>query len=351
MVTLEKSKGNRSRGGTNRAGVRDVARDAGVSVATVSRVLANDGYPVSDETRAKVLASVAKLHFVPNDLARGLSQDRTNTIGIIVPNIVNLYYAQLVMGVEEVAAQNGISTMICNTNSSSDKLHGDLRVLAQKRVDGILLCGSSPNPQDISDASIFRQIPTVAIGRNDKLEVPSIHADNIKAGYRATQHLIELGHTRIAYLSGTPNWADGADRVTGFKTCMLENDIAATDMILSFGSLTEEDAYNRMTDIWVKNQVTAVIGANDRVAIGAMASLMDLQVRIPEDVAVIGFDNIASGNFVRPSLTTMDIPARDMGAEAMRLLLKMQAGEAVPSRTVFDAPLLVRNSTQSHKDA
>jgi DNA-binding LacI/PurR family transcriptional regulator len=330
--------------GSGRVGIRDVARDAGVSVATVSRTLANDGYPVSEESRNKVLRSVAKLGFVPNDLARSLSQDRTNTIGIIVPNVVNLYYAHLVMGAEEVAAENGFSTIFCNTNSSAEKLEFYVRVLLQKRVDGIILCGSAPDLERNPARAALKDLPFIAIGRNDKLGCPSVHADNFKAGYEATQHLIELGHKKLAFLSGPQQWADGSDRIKGFRACVAEHGIPATDAILSHGPLTEQNAYERTRDLG-RNRVTAILGGNDRVAIGAMAALSDLGLSVPDDVAVIGFDNITTATFVRPALTTMDIPAQTMGAEAMRLILKLQNGEHVPSRTIFDAPLLVRGST------
>lgn len=339
----DKSRGVRLRS-TGRVGIRDVARDAGVSVATVSRTLANDGYPVSEETRKKVLKSVAKLGFVPNDLARGLSQDRSNTIGIIVPNVVNLYYAHVVTGVEEVAAQNGFSTIFCNTNSDNTKLELDIRVLLQKRVDGIILCGSGPALEHSSVRTALKERPFIIVGRNDKLECPSVHADNFKAGYNAARHLIDNGHRKLAFLSGPPYWADGADRIAGFRACVAENGIPDTDTVVSHGLLTEEDGYDRAKAIGDKGP-TAFIGGNDRVAMGAMAALLDLGRRIPDDAAVLGFDNIITSAFLRPSLTTMDIPAKNLGAEAMRLMLKLRNGEMVPSRTVFEAPLLVRGST------
>lgn len=346
-----KAKGIRTRP-SGRVGIRDVARDAGVSVATVSRALANDGYPVSAETREKVLKSVAKLRFVPNDLARSLSQDRTNTIGIIVPNVVNLYYARVVMGVEEVAAQNGISTIFCNTNNNVDKRDDDIRVLMQKRVDGILLCGSATDFERSHVRMALKELPFIVIGRNDHLDCPSIHADNFKAGYQAAQHLIDLGHKEIVFLSGPRSWSDGTDRIGGFKACLAANGLPFSDSQLIFGEFTEQDAYQRMLDLGRgAKRFTAMIGANDRVAIGAMAALTDLGLSIPDDVAVIGFDNIATGLFVRPSLSTMDIPAQSMGAEGMRLLMKVQNGERVPSRTVFDAPLLIRQSTCGRSSA
>lgn len=344
---LDRGKGTGLRS-TGRVGIRDVARDAGVSVATVSRTLANDGYPVSEETRKKVLESVARLGFVPNDLARSLSQDRSNTIGIIVPNVVNLYYAQVVMGVEEVAAQNGFSTIFCNTNGDSKKLELHVRVLLQKRVDGIILCGSAPALSRTSFRDAMRDRPVLVVGRNDKLECPSVHADNFKAGYNATQHLIDNGHRRLAFLSGPQYWADGADRIAGFKACIADNGIPQADVVLSYGLLTEQDGYDRVRAMG-SGGPTAFIGGNDRVAMGAMAALLDLGCRIPEEVAVLGFDNIITGAFLRPSLTTMEIPATSLGAEAMRLMLKLRSGETVPSRTVFDAPLLVRGSTVRSK--
>ncbi|WP_188052243.1 LacI family DNA-binding transcriptional regulator [Aureimonas fodinaquatilis] len=333
------------RGGEGRIGIRDVARDAGVSVATVSRTLAGDGYPVSDEARRKVLESVKKLNFVPNDLARGLTQSRTNTVGVIVPNLVNLYYARVVIGVEEIAAQNGISIIFCNTNHNIAKREQDINLLLQKRVDGIIICGSGTDYESGSGRLANGNAPFVVLGRNERLDYPSVHADNFRAGYRATQHLVDLGHRQFLFLGGPEKWPDGSDRIAGFKACLAENDIEFQQDMLLFGDFAEENAYQRVLHLGRNFPATAVLAGNDRIALGGMAAVVDLGLRIPDDVAFVGFDNIATSHYLRPSLTTMDMPARLIGAEGMRVLLRIIAGETVASRTVFEADLLVRQSS------
>jgi LacI family transcriptional regulator len=331
-----------------RVGIRDVARDAGVSVATVSRALANDGYPVAEETRRKIMASVKRLKFVPNDLARGLSQNRTNTIGVIVPNLSNLYYARVLTGIEDVAASNRLSIIFCNTNHSIEKREEDIRLLLQKRVDGILICGSGSDYHTHLDSRSMGAAPMVMLGRNEKFDGPSVQADNFQAGYTATRHLFDHGHRAIAFLAGPPSWADGSERIRGYKACLAERGIAVDDDMLIYGDFAEEDAYARLRTLGQQGlKFTAVVAGNDRIALGAMAAASDLGLRIPQDVAFVGFDNIATSSYVRPSLTTMDMPAQLMGAEAMRLLLRIMAGEQVPTQTIFDVPLLERQSSGS----
>lgn len=330
----------------SRVGIRDVAKDAGVSVATVSRVLSDQGYPVSEIARKKVLDSVARLKFVPNDLARGLSQDRTNTVGVIVPNLINLYYARVLLGVEEVAAQHGISIIFCNTNHNLANRERDIKLLLQKRVDGIIICGSGTDYEKSAGRLADSSAPFVVLGRNERLEYPAVHADNERAGYEATKHLIDLGHRRIAFLTGPERWPDGNDRVVGYKACLADHGIDLDPALLVACDFAEQDAYERMAQLGRAGLgITACLAGNDRMALGAMAAARDLGLVIPDDIAFVGFDNIATSLYVRPSLTTMDMPAHRMGAEGMRLLLRILAGEAVPSRTVFDAVLLVRQSS------
>jgi len=329
-----------------RVGIRDVARDAGVSVATVSRALANDGYPVAEETRRKIEASVKRLKFVPNDLARGLSQNRTNTIGVIVPNLSNLYYARVLTGIEDVAAANRLSIIFCNTNHSIEKREQDIKLLLQKRVDGIVICGSGSDYHTHIDSRSMGAAPIVMLGRNEKFDGPSVQANNFQAGYAATAHLIERGHRAIGFLAGPPSWADGSERIRGFRACLAEHGATLSDDMVIYGDFAEQDAYARMQALGRKRlKFTALVAGNDRIALGAMAAAVDLGIRVPHDLAFVGFDNIATSSYVRPSLTTMDMPAQLMGAEAMRLLLRIMAGEQVPSQTIFEVPLLERQSS------
>lgn len=325
--------------------INRVARRAGVSIATVSRVLNDTGYPVKEETRQKVVQAAQELGFRPNRLARSLLLKKTDTIGLVIPDISNPYYPQLSRGVEDVAASNQYAVIFCNTDRSLEQAKQYINALIEKRVDGIIIAGGGTDYTE--ELPVFAQFDTqvVVIGRHN-LPFSSVQVDNVRAAYRATSHLVNLGHRKIAFVTGPQNLTSVQDRLAGYRQCLSDHGVDRSDRLIYEGNFSEDSGYSAVKALW--NQAvkpTAIFAANDRMALGAMAAAADLNLRIPDDLAVIGVDDIAMASYVRPALTTVAIPTYEMGTAAMRLMLKLLSGEEAPQTVWVDTELLVRKSS------
>lgn len=328
------------------ATIRDVARLAGVSVATVSRVISVSDYPVRRETRQRVLDAAAELHFYPNELARGLFGERTNTIGVLVPDASNPYYPEILRGVERVAFDHRIAVIFCNVDHRIERQRYYLDVLMQRRVDGLIGVGGDYDYRESSAALDRMGMHLVLIGRYDELDYPTVEAPNTEGGVRATKHLVDLGHRRIAFITGSRTSLASSDRLDGYRSALEAAGVAVDDRLVAHGDYQEGSGHARTTELLrLPDPPTAIIAANDRMALGAMAAVWDLGRRVPDDVSVVGFDNIASSKYVRPSLTTVESPGHHAGEEAMELMVGILRGDDVPRRTVMPCELIVRQST------
>ncbi|ODT84125.1 MAG: hypothetical protein ABS76_01065 [Pelagibacterium sp. SCN 64-44] len=299
-------------------GVREVASHARVSVATVSRVLADSGYPVAKATRERVLASVAQLGFVPDLVAKTFATSRTNTIGVAVP-VLNTYYAKMLMGIESEATRNGLSILLSIVGNDHDRREAAIDQFLGRRLDGMVVCsGAGDGAMDRGPDIIG--IPTVVIGQQPDAGFVSVTVDNHAAGYLATGHLIERGHREIIMLTGNSGWFDFRDRRAGFEARLREQGQDYTGRVIE-GAFNEADAYRIVRHLMEEGtSATAILAATDRQALGALAALTDLEVAMPERMAVVGFDNLPTSEFLRPSLTSVDMPADRMGALAIRMI-------------------------------
>ncbi|TCJ15621.1 LacI family transcriptional regulator [Rubrobacter taiwanensis] len=325
--------------------IRDVAQRAGVSISTVSRVLNDTGYPVKPETRQRVLEAVEELGFRPNDLARGLHLKRTRTVGLVIPDITNPYYPELALGVEATASGEGYSVIFCNTNRRAEKLEHYVDVLLQKRADGIIIAGGGTDFSPVSQVLSDFDIEAAVIGRHN-LPFPSVQIDNVGAAYEATSHLVELGHERIAFISGPLSLTSVQDRLNGYREALRRRGIERDDRLVREGDFQPESGYSAARSLLQGSvRPTAIFAANDRMAIGAMAAAFDLGMEVPEEVSIVGFDDITMASYVRPALTTVSLPGYEMGASAMRLILKLISGKECPRVTWLPAELVVRDSS------
>jgi DNA-binding LacI/PurR family transcriptional regulator len=325
--------------------ITDVARRAGVSISTVSRVLNDNGYPVKRETRQKVLDAIEELRFRPNDLARGLLLKKSRTIGLIIPDISNPYYPELVLGIEATASEHGYSVIFCNTNRKAEKLEQYVDVLLQKRVDGIIVAGGGTDFAQVSQTLTDYDTEVATIGRHS-LPFPSVQVDNFRAAQEATSHLIELGHRDIALISGPQPLTSFQDRFSGHMSSLETWGIGRNDRLVREADLGAESGYSAALSLLQgKPTPTAIVSANDRMAIGAMAAAADLGLHVPDDVSIIGFDDIVTASLVRPKLTTVALPAYEMGAAAMRLLRCLLSGEECPRTVWLPTQLVVRQSS------
>lgn len=303
--------------------IKDVAREAGVSIATVSRVL-NDIDVVNDETKKKVKDAIQKLSYRPNIVARSLKTQRTRTVGIIIPDISSQIYPEVVRGAEDVANIYNYNIMLCNTDLDPDKEMEYLHVLKEKMVDGVLYMSNSLEPNIIEVLNEL-QIPTVLVETRDMDNVfPSVTIDNDQAAYDAVTYLIKKGDKKIAYIGSHEDALNAsAMRFKGYKRALAENGMELNEKIVSFGGLKAQDGYEAVNGMFGDNEFDAVFCASDEIAMGVINALREKNIEVPKNVDVVGFDNIYSSSIFYPKLTTVAQPTYDMGSVGMRMLIKI----------------------------
>jgi len=327
--------------------IKDVAKRAGVSVTTVSRVLNNKAHPIHPETRERVLAAIEELGFYPNAMARSLQLNQTKTIGLILPDISNPYYPGIVRGIEDIAHERGYTVILCNTDRSPERTKQYIRVLREKRVDGVIFTGGGA-VEDASREHFFEEsaIATIVIGRHST-DLPAVQVDNIKAAQEAVEHLLRLGHQRIAMITGPKVSTTAKDRIEGYRQALSTAGITLNPAWVIEGDFDFNSGYRAIERLPLSGseKITAVFAHNDLMAIGAMKAIQERGLRIPEDVAVVGFDNTPFSSFVTPALTTVAVPVYDLGRTAMLVLTELLAGREVARVTTLPTHLEVRESS------
>jgi len=326
--------------------IRDVAKEAGVSIATVSRVINRIGHPVSESTRARVLAAVQALDFHPSAVAKSLSKRTAETIGVVIPDISNPYYAEIVRGIQDGAEAAGYTAILRNTDRSQRKVVEAVGLFREKMADGIILVGGELPDADLQAALGKMPIPGIVVGRQH-IDLPSVQIDNVAAAADAVRHLASLGRTRIAFLSGPKGSHTMEDRFSGFLRGLELNEREYDDRFVSWGAPTVDDGFQRAETMLsdVKNRPDALFAANDQLAMGAIRAVEVSGIHVPKDVAVVGFDNTRLAAYYSPSLTTIDVPRYQIGELAIRLLLDSMAGREVPRISWLATRLVVRGST------
>lgn len=304
--------------------IRDVAAAAGVSVATVSRVISpkSADQSIRPATRQRVLEAIDKLGYRPNDLARALLQQRTSTVGLVVPDISNPYYPALVRGLEDTAWARGYRVVLCNTDRNVEKTTAYLDTLVKTRVDGIIIAGGSTTVPMLRDVLQPYRTKVVVVGRHE-LGYPSVRVDNVAAVRDAVAYLIGLGHRGIGFLGGPLGSSTVQDRLAGYREALRDTGIECRDEFVREGDFQEQSGYDAARSlIESPGRPTALMAANDRMAVGAMAAIADAGLRVPEDVSLIGFDDVSLASYIRPALSTVSVPTYEMGSAAMELLLQ-----------------------------
>lgn len=304
--------------------IKDVAKEAGVSIATVSRVL-NDIDVVNEETKKKVLDAIKKLGYRPNIVARSLKTQRTKTIGILIPDISSQLYPEIVRGAEDVANIYNYNVMLCNSDVDTEKEKEYLRVLKEKMVDGVLYMSSNLE-EEILDLINELDLKTVLVETKDKEgALPSVIIDNIQATYDATNYVINNGANKVAFI-GMRRESNNAwgERFLGYEKALQEKGIQVDESLVYCDTLKVKTGYEGVGNILSKNdKIDAIVCASDEIAMGAINALRDKGIKVPEDVSVIGFNDIYAASIFYPKITTISQPMYDMGSIAMRMLIKI----------------------------
>ncbi|MGG7059561.1 LacI family DNA-binding transcriptional regulator [Clostridium nigeriense] len=326
--------------------IKDVAREAGVSIATVSRVL-NDIDVVNEDTKKKVLDAISKLGYRPNIVARSLKTQRTKTVGILVPDISSGFYPEIVRGAEDVANIYDYNVILCNSDFDSEKEKEYLRVLKEKMVDGVIYMSSSLQEETL-DIINELNLTTVLVETKDKEEsLPSVTIDNTKASKEVTNYLLSKGLSKIAFAGAKrDNMNAWEDRYIGYEEALKDKGLKVEDGLVYAGGLKVKSGYDAVEYFENSNkEYDAVVCASDEIAMGVINALREKGKKVPEDVSVIGFnDNIMASVFY-PKITTIKQPSYDMGSVAMRMLIKLLSKrELDESQFVLNYELIERDS-------
>ena len=333
-----------------KATIYDIAREAGVSIATVSQVINGKG-KISEKRRAEIMEIMERLHYQPSAIAAALTGKQTYTLGLLVPDISNPYFAELARAVEDRSRQLGYSVVICSTDNKDERVERYLNLLQQKRVDGMMI-GTGIDNAEILSPLLQQSIPVALIARHmPSLSVHTVAIDDRLGGALAAQHLLELGHTRVAVLSEPFKVSSSQERVRGFR-----------EVLEKAGLLWNRPDQGSTADLGsAKKEVLVLLGetqhptglfcCNDMQAIGALQAAKELGLRVPEDVSIIGFDNTILASVTSPPLTTVAQPIEDLGHRAVDLLIEELKEECeAPQRIVLEPELVVRGSTGNVSD-
>lgn len=338
--------------------IRTVAEEAGVSVTTVSRVIR--GHPdVSEDTRTHVQQVIAKLKYRPSAVARTLVSNHSNTLGLMVADIDNPYYSQLAKAVEAASYARGVRTILCNTADDPDRELSYLDELLARRVDGIIQAShwfDSP----LIDAATESSVNVVAVNRPVAVEkgIDEVIMDNLEGARQATEHLIDLGHERIAHIAGPPMATNHPPRRAGYEKALTDHGLEIDQELIYSGPaerLTPAEAVDAFIDM--PSPPTAIFAADDMFAMSALGRYLEQGFRVPEDVSIVGFDGIALGHLGMLSLTTVAQDIDYVGTRAVDILVeRSEAGKAQtdednePIRETLAPQLIVRGSTAPPPD-
>lgn len=333
------------------ATMRDVAAAAGVSVTTVSHVINGTRF-VSEDLRNRVLEAMEELNYRPNILARGLRVGKTNTIGLIVPDNSNPFFAEVSRVVEDVGFDSGYSVILCNSDGNLDKELTYIAVLVAKQVDGIIFIASSSQSEHLRLLT-NEKIPVVVADREmPDLDVDLVLVDNSRGGYEATKYLLELGHRRIGCITGPSDITPSAERINAYRQALSEFNVPFEENLVVRGDFQFEGGKRAMSQLLALPKVpSAVFICNDVMAIGAMGSIRSAGLRIPEDISIVGFDDIDQASATWPPLTTVAQPIEQMARIATELLIGRLAGsvDLERKRMVLEAKLVIRSSCAKYE--
>ncbi|RXT05285.1 LacI family DNA-binding transcriptional regulator [Ammoniphilus sp. CFH 90114] len=327
------------------ATIHDVAKLANVSIATVSRVTSNENN-VNEKTKERVMKAMEELGYKPNSAARTLRMAQSNIIVVLMINIKNPFFAEFIRGIEDVAREAGYYLLIGSTDGEADKEKEYIDLILENRVDGVILTTAGIDVNSTIE-KIHQNSPIVlAFDYIPDPDIPSISIDNESASRKITNHLISLGHRRIAHITGDMRRLQSQTRLSGYKQALYQHGIPVEESLIQEGGYQFEDGYLAAQKLLSFEKLPAAIyGGNDNVAIGALKAVQDAGLRVPEDIAVVGFDDVEMSSFTTPRLTTIHQPRFEIGKRAMEFLLKKIKQEKIDRpHIILEDHLVVRES-------
>lgn len=330
------------------ATIRDIAEKTGVSITTISQILNGKGSRFSEATRNKVFQTAKDLAYKPNFFAKNMVTNRTNTIGMIVPEVTDPFFSQMVKGAEDYLNAHDYMILLCN--SSQDSTREDLYVeeLLHRAVDGLII--ASPN---ILASNVFAQLealhkPYILLDRKrHHREEGNIFIDDYEGGYMATEHLLSLGHTKIGIITSDDSFYSVEERLQGYQAALKDHGITGLPTWIMEGDQTMPGGYIASKKLLETAEITALFVTNDQMAVGAYRAALELGITIPDDLSIIGFDDIELAEYMAPTLTTIRQPIYDIGKTAAKYLLKaiQNPTEKMPNKKM-PLDLIARQSTK-----
>jgi len=324
----------------------DIARALGVSKMTVSRAI-NNHPEISPETRARILDAAQRMNYRPNQFARALTTNRSYLLGVVVPDLMHSYFAEICRGIESVAKPLGYQNLICSTDEDAANEESEIEALLP-RTDGLILASSaSPGETKFFRRIIRERARLVLIDRQlEGVKCPMVTTDDVKVGALATEHLLSLGHRRVGHLKGTLA-STGTLRFEGYRKALAKRGVPFDPELVKECGFTERDGYEATRD-WLRDGdlPPAIFAANDPAAIGAMSAITEAGLRLPEDIALVGGGNIHYGDMLRVPLTTVAWSKPEMGHAAARLLIDLVEGKrgTKEQHVIVEPELIVRAS-------
>lgn len=332
---------------------KDIAMEAGVSQATVSRVFNNSGY-VSSEKRSAVLAAAGKIGYTHVETEKNFEKMSRDIIGVVIPDIMNPFFSEVIKGINQVARANKINVLICDTDESPDQEIQSLQTLRREKVGGIIITPTSEvveyNAEYLKELNSLG-IPIVLLDRDVKLSsYDGVFLDSVKGSFDAVKELIECGHTEIAIIAGTITTKPGIDRLKGYLEALRLYNIPIKEDYIFYGNFKLENAYElaaRLLD--TKKEVTAIFSSNNLMSVGCLQAILDRDLSIPEDIALVSFDDFYLFGSKGINITAVARPTREMGIEAATILVeKMKKGkkykDQVTKRIILSPHLVIRGS-------
>lgn len=334
--------------------IKEIAKEAGVSIATVSMIFNNKDKSISQATREKVLEIAKEKDYIPNSMARSLVTRQSRTLGLVLPDIVNPFFPEIARGAEDKARQARYSIIICNTDDNLEQEDKYIDILTEKMVDGIIFAHSADR-KDIARESRKYRMPIVLIDRDYAMPnvMGKVLIDNQKASCKGVNYLLEKGYKKIAYIAGSMNTQTAKDRLDGYKNALAQNKIAYDNRYVKIGEYKSQWGIEATRQLLGENiPFDAIFCGNDLIAIGAMKALKEASLRVPEDVGIMGFDDIYVASMVEPELTTIKQPIYEMGYRAAEILIDGIENKEQPRnkssegrKIILDTELIVRKSS------